>query len=74
MPSTLHGPFIPGAGLPHRRKGAATRLEGIQGRAHAAVVGVDGCVGAQQQPVGVITGRVLLHALGYCTPHMADVP
>ena len=63
VPGTLHRPFIPAAWLPHRRKGTAARLEGVQGRAHAAVVGINGCVGAQQQAVGVIAGRVLLHAL-----------
>ena len=56
MPGALQGRFVPGASLPCRRKGASPMLQGIQGRAHAAVVGADGGVGAQQQAVGVVAG------------------
>ena len=56
VPGALHGPLIPGARLPDRRKGVAAGLQRIQGSADAAVVCVDGCVGAQQQAVWVIAG------------------
>lgn len=54
MPGALHGAFIPGARLPNGREGAATGLQRIQGSADVAVVRAHGCVGAQQQAVGVI--------------------
>ena len=69
VPCALHGAVLPGTGLPpDRRKGAAAGLQSIQGRADAAVVGADGCVGAQQQAVGVVAGRVLLRRADRSAP------
>ena len=69
VPGALHGAFIPGTGLPPDRcKGAAARLQSIQGRADAAVVRADGCVRAQQQVIGVVAGRFLLHKADRLAP------
>lgn len=48
QPCTLHGWLVPIAGLPDMCKGTAIRLQSIQGHAHAAVMRIDCCVGAQQ--------------------------
>lgn len=61
QPRALHACLVPGLVLPVACKGIVSGLQCFCAGADAAVVGVDRCVGAQQQAVGLVPRRDVLH-------------